>query len=194
VSPHSGQMIHNAFLIVQMFLKLLSDLSNTMTSFHSIIFEISFSNVIFGNCRHRDCSMASFAILFNLSNFFSFRSLIIDLSLGRKNIFLIHISLSFWTIVSILSRLFDMAIAIQVSFICSGCSIDSTIFQKIFLSSRFEIFSLYLAFPFCTKNESQIFILKTFLTCESISISDIFIDSHFFSKFVINNCMEIMKN
>jgi hypothetical protein len=66
------------------FSEIDSFLSKMIKFFHFIAFEISFSNFISGKNRHRDCSTASFAILFILSIFFSFRSLIIDLSLGRK--------------------------------------------------------------------------------------------------------------
>ena len=139
------------------------------------------TNSIFGIVRHRDCSTASRAIFCNLSDFFSFHCLMIDLSLGQKKIASNQISVNFWTINSTFSRLFGMAIIIHF-FVCAPlrkgvaegrgiCSLIPRISPVKVLSVRSLISTSYLfvvscslLVVHCTKMESPLCNLKTFLT------------------------------
>jgi hypothetical protein len=105
-----------------------------------VILFISLINSTFGEVRHRDCSVASCAILVNLSIFLSFDCLIIDLSAGRKYILFIHSSESFCVINSAFDRLFGIAIAmIDSLFVSILCVSVFVIFQNtVFVSNLFN--------------------------------------------------------
>jgi hypothetical protein len=81
---HPQLVSQNNFPVGEEFFSFVSILSKMIIFWSDIILEIFFMNSIFGKVRHRDCSTASWLILFNLSIFFGLASFIIDLSLGRK--------------------------------------------------------------------------------------------------------------
>lgn len=148
----------------------------------------------------RDCSVASLAIFWSLSPFWWFRTLITDLWLGRKIIFWIQISVSFWTINSAFSRLFGIAMIIDET-LWWNSEYSNFVFSVIsacrVLSFRSNIFTWYLVIESCLfwiENLSQIFILRTFLIWFMISRSDRIIFSHLISKSDMNNCMILAMN
>jgi hypothetical protein len=101
---------------------------------------------IFGNLFHQDCSTASFAIFSSLLNLSMFRDFTTDLSDGQNIILSIHISVNFWTIISILSLLFGIAIIIVFSLSLFSSLLTFPIYQiKRHLSISF-IFISYLFF------------------------------------------------